>query len=126
MTHETKGRAGRKPSTKYPALVRDEAARLARAGQNATAIGRALGVPPSTVQVWIAPILEAHGRAAVRLQTALTFKACVADRLAERDARNILVRHEPDIYVDVLGDPPPGRSALDRIRAEGRGLERLK
>lgn len=119
MDDATKGRPGRKPAEKYTDATRAEAHRLAREGLNATAISRQLGgIPPSTIQVWIAPILEAHGRAAKRLATALAFKADVEARLEERNALN--ARREPCIYVDVLGDPPPGRSALDRMRAEGR------
>lgn len=94
---------------------------MARNGASATMIARELGIPASTAQLWIAPIQEAQGaRAAIRLETALAFKADVTARLAERDARNAAVRRQPCIYVDVLGDPPPGRSALDKMRAEGR------
>jgi hypothetical protein len=113
------GRPGRKQSERYGQEIRAEAARMARNGRSATQIARALGIPPSTAQLWIARIQEAQGgRAAMRLETALAFKADVEARLAERDARN--AARVPCIYVDVFGDPPPGRSALDKMRAAGR------
>lgn len=84
-------------------------------------VSRLTGVPLRTLHGF----LDQRRRVQAALRRAVRGKdderAAMEQALADRDARLALLPATACIEIDLLGSPPPGRSALDQRRArEGR------
>lgn len=118
------------PGTPYPKAFRDRVARLVTVwGLNRRETARALGIGAPTVATFIAE-LQGLKAAPTKLtpspptpRTSAVISAErerhqreIAERLRERDER---LRNRPAycFNIDLLGDPPPGRSALDQRKS---------
>ncbi|NNM74772.1 helix-turn-helix domain-containing protein [Enterovirga aerilata] len=96
----------------WPPEVRARAIEMSRLHGMAEA-ARLLNVPRSTLRDWV---YRANGRfEEAQEEDRAQFMRDAAARLAERDARNARLPNF-NIAYDYLGDPPPGRSALDQKR----------
>lgn len=92
-----------------------------------TEAARRLGVPIVTCNQWIKKEeRERRGYTQDKVGSAGVvtpdYLSDVRLRMAERDARNAL-RPSYDVNIDMLGDPPPGRSALDAKYAESKNSD---
>lgn len=109
---------------RYGAEVRAEAIRLAREGVAYMEIARRLGIKRvSTVSDWARGARRSDPTVPERMSAGLVRRASLDEMraaLARRDAYLRTLPPELNPNIAILGDPLPGRSALDQKRAAQR------